>query len=62
MVFVWIWRHEHGGTGYQMQPSHLVGPVWSGGRLPEPVLGRLGVESAAGGLLCLEPAVLGRQQ
>ena len=50
MVFVWIWRHEHGGTDYQMQSSQLVGPGWWGGRLPESVLGRLGVESAVGGL------------
>ena len=50
LVFVWIWRHERGGTGYQLQPSQLVGPVWWGGRLPEPGLGRLGVELAVFGV------------
>ena len=44
-----------------MQPSQVVGSVWWGGRCPEPVLGGLGVESAAGGLWWLESAVLGRQ-
>ena len=48
MVFAWIWCLEGGRAGYrmQMQPSPLVGPVWAGGRLPEPGLGCLGVESA----------------
>ena len=52
MVFVLmlICCREYAEAGYQMQPSRLVGPVWSGVRFPEPVLGRLGVESAAGGL------------
>ena len=49
-VLILIWCREHAEAGYQMQPSLVVGPVWSGVRVPEPVLGRLGVESAAGGL------------
>ena len=49
-VLILICCRELAEAGYQMQPSLLVGPVWSGVRFPEPVLGRLGVESAAGGL------------
>ena len=49
-VLILILCREPAEAGYQMHLSLLVGPVWSGGRVPEPVLGRLGVESAARGL------------